>query len=99
MLRLGPRSSCREGFKKMDILTIPFLYIYVLILFAINLNIYQTNSSLHDINTVPQNKLHKTSVRLASYREVSTIHLLKYLTSYHKMCSNIVTSYIPLRLC
>jgi len=28
---------------------------------------------------------------------VSTIHLLKYSTSYHKIYSNIVTTYIPLK--
>ena len=43
MLRLSPRSSSREGFKKLDILTVPRLYIYALMLFAVkNLNIYLT---------------------------------------------------------
>jgi len=28
MLRLGPRVSCRQGFKKLDILTVPF-YIFM----------------------------------------------------------------------
>jgi len=59
MLRLGPRSSCREGFKKLDILTVPCLYIYALMLFAVkNLNIYQTSTSVHSMNTRQQNKLH-----------------------------------------
>jgi hypothetical protein len=35
MLRLGPRSSCRECFKKLDILAVPCLYIYALMLFAV----------------------------------------------------------------
>jgi len=30
MLRMGPRSSCREGFKKLDIVRVPCLYIYAL---------------------------------------------------------------------
>jgi len=30
MLRLGPRSSCTESLKKLDILTVPCLYIYAL---------------------------------------------------------------------
>jgi len=52
MMSLGPRSSCREGFKKLDIVTVPCLYIYALMLFAVkNLNIYQTNSSVHGMNT------------------------------------------------
>jgi hypothetical protein len=29
MLRLNPRDSCREGFKKLGILTVPSLYIYI----------------------------------------------------------------------
>jgi hypothetical protein len=74
MLRLGPRSSCCEGFKRLEILTVPCLYIYVLMLFSVNLNIYQTNSSVHGMNTRQQNKLHIPSLRLSSYREVSTIY-------------------------
>jgi hypothetical protein len=27
MLRLGPMSSCREDFKQLDVLKVPFLYI------------------------------------------------------------------------
>jgi len=57
MLRLGPRSSCREVFNKLDILTVLCLYIYTLMLFAVkNLNIHQTNSSVHGMNTRQQNK-------------------------------------------
>ena len=71
MLRLGRRSFCREGFKKLNILTVPCLYIYVLMLFFVkNLNIYPTNSSLHGMNTRQQNKLHIPSVRLSSMHQV-----------------------------
>jgi len=67
MLRLGTRSPCREGFKKLDILTVPCLYIYMLMLFAVkNLNIYPANSSVHGMNTRQQNKLHIPWVRLSS---------------------------------
>jgi len=59
ILRLGPKSFCREGLKKLDICTVPCLYIYFLKLFAVkNLNIYQTNSSVHGMNTKQQNTLH-----------------------------------------
>ena len=67
MLRLGPRSSYREGFKKLDILTVSCLYVYALMLFAHkNLSFYQTNTSVHGMNTKQQNKLHIPSVRLFS---------------------------------
>jgi len=67
MLRLGQRSSCRERFTKLDILTVPCLYIYVLMSFAIkNLTIYQPNTSVHGMNAKQQNKLHIPSARLFS---------------------------------
>ena len=52
MLRQSPRSPCRQGFKKLDTLAVPCLYIYALMLFAVkNLNIYETNTSVHGVNT------------------------------------------------
>jgi hypothetical protein len=64
MMRLGPRSSCREGLKKLDTLTVPCLYIYVLMLFLVkNPKIYQNNTSVHGRNIRQQNKLHVLSVR------------------------------------
>ena len=72
MLRLGTRSSCREGLKKLGILRIPCLHIYALMLFAVkNPHIYITNISVHDMNSRQQNKLHMPLVRLSSmYRGV-----------------------------
>jgi hypothetical protein len=59
LLRLGPRSSCREGFKKLGILTVPCLYRYDLMLRAFtNPHIYHTNTSVHGRNTRQQNKLY-----------------------------------------
>jgi hypothetical protein len=61
MLRMGSRSACRE----LDILAAPYLCIYGLMLLAVkNLNICQTNSSVHGMNRRQQNKLHIPSVRL-----------------------------------
>jgi hypothetical protein len=58
LLRLGPRIFCREGFKEFDIPTVPCLYHYDLMLFAVkNTHIYQTNTSAHGMNTRQQNKL------------------------------------------
>ena len=51
----------------------------------------------HGMNTRQENKLHIPSVRLFSVHLVSTVHLLKYLTSYNKIYSNIVTTYKPFK--
>ena len=67
MLRMGTRSSCRKGFKQLDILRVPCLHIYALMLFAVkNTHMYQTNTSAHGMNSRQQNKLHMPSVRLSS---------------------------------
>ena len=55
MLRLGPRRSCREGLKKLGILTVPCLYTYALMLFAVTyFHIHQTNKSAYNTNTRQQ---------------------------------------------
>jgi hypothetical protein len=36
MLGLGPRLSCRSGFKKLDILTVASLFIFALTMFVVN---------------------------------------------------------------
>jgi hypothetical protein len=91
MLRLGPRSSCTEGLKKLGILTVPCLYIYVLMLFVIkNPKIYQTNTSVHGRNTRQQNKQHVPSVRSSTiqtgvyYSSIKVFnHLLQSISKLH----------------
>ena len=96
MLTLGPRSSCREGLKKLDILTFPCLYIYALMTFAVtNLNIYQTNSSVYGMNKRQQNKLHILSVTLPSIQRGDYYSFVKIFNqlpqNLFKFCNNIHT--------
>ena len=86
MLRQSPRSPYREGFKKLDILTVLCLYIYALMLFAVkNLNIHQTNTSVHGVNTGQQNDLHKSLVKLFSIQRGVYYPSVKYSTNFHKI--------------
>ena len=83
MLGISSMSSCRKWFKKLEILPIPSLYIYSLMLFVVdNLHYFPTNSSVHKINTRYKNHLHIPSVRLL-YRVVPPTLLLRYTTNYH----------------
>jgi hypothetical protein len=66
MLRLSPRSSCKEGFKRLGILTVPCLYTYSMMMFVVrNRNIYQSNNAVHHRYTRQFGKLHVSSVRIS----------------------------------
>ena len=63
----GSKEFLWRGFQKLDILTVPCLYIYALMLFAVNnLNIHQNNIPVHGMKTRQQNKLQITLIRLVS---------------------------------
>jgi hypothetical protein len=70
MLGLGPRSSCRGAFRKLDILTVPSLYIYALMMFVINNpDSFQSNSTIHCINMRQENQLHLPTVKFYSIQK------------------------------
>jgi hypothetical protein len=69
MLRLGPKHSCKEGYKRVVILTVPGLYIYSLLMFVVrSCNFFQINDNIHHINTRQFGMLHMSSVRLSSIK-------------------------------
>jgi len=78
---VGTRSSsCRGGFKNLDLQTVPSLYIFTLKVFVIrNLDNFQTNSSIHSIDTRHMNQLHLTSVKFPSIQERVTYSSVKIL--------------------
>jgi hypothetical protein len=78
MLGIGSRSSCRKWFKKLEILPIPSLYIYFLMLFIVdNMYYFQTNASVYDTNTRYKNQLHIPSVRLSAIQTGITYSAIK----------------------
>jgi hypothetical protein len=87
-LGLGHRSSCREAFKKLDILTVPSMYICAMVMFVVgNPDIYQTNYTLHGINTRRTNELHIPSVKLSVIQKGV---LYSSITVFNTLPSNIV---------
>ena len=61
-----PRTSCRSLFKQLEILHVPCQYILSLINFIINnQENFQTNASLHNINTRNKHHLHRTNANLS----------------------------------
>jgi len=55
----GPRDSCKEIFKNMQIMTLYSQYMYSIILFVVNNKyIFTTNNEIHKHNTRNNNNLH-----------------------------------------
>jgi hypothetical protein len=87
MLEISSRSSCRKCFKNLEILPIPSWYIDSLILFVVdNFHYFQTNSSVHEINTRCKNHLQIPLVRLATIQEDAGYSAIK---TSHKLLSRI----------
>jgi hypothetical protein len=59
MAGFKPRNSCRSLFKRLEMLTLPYEYIFTLLLFIVNnQEHFQTsNSAVHSVNTRNKNQL------------------------------------------
>jgi hypothetical protein len=69
MLGCRRRDSCRNLFRKLEILPLASQYILYLMLFITkNRNEFTVNSEIYRINTRQQNNLHQPSVNLKKYQ-------------------------------
>jgi hypothetical protein len=84
MLGIRQGVTAGNGFKKVEILPVPNLYIYSLMLFVVvNLHYFQTNSLVHEITTRYNNQLLYLRLDFLLYSEVPPALLLRYTTKYH----------------
>jgi hypothetical protein len=74
MATAQPRTSYRSLFKQVEISPVPYPYILLLVNFIINnQEIFQTNSSIHNINTRNKHNLHRPNANLSCFYK-STFH-------------------------
>jgi hypothetical protein len=65
-----PRNLCRSLFKKLEMLPLPCENIFSLVnLIVNNLELLQTNSTLHSINTRNKNHLHRPVASLSCFQK------------------------------
>jgi hypothetical protein len=92
MVGASSRCWCRSLFRKLEILTLPCLYIYSLMLFVLkNMDNYQTNSSIHTINIRCKNQLHRPVTNLSSFQKgvfYSGLRIFDSLQSIIFECQN-----------
>ena len=70
MMGVKSRNSCRDLFKRLQILTFPCEYIYSLInLITNNEEHFQTNADVHSVNTRHKHCLHKPTANLSCFQK------------------------------
>jgi hypothetical protein len=70
MAGVKPRNSCRSMFKRLEILSLLCEYIFSLLLFIVNnQEHFQTNSTVHSVNTRNKNELHRPISNLSCVQE------------------------------
>jgi len=66
----GPRDSCREAFKNMEIMTLYSPYIYSLVLYTVNNNhLFDTNNEIHNYKTRNNNNLYLPLANLSKFNK------------------------------
>jgi len=88
----GPRDSCREDFKSMEILTLYSQYIYSSVLYTINnKHLFDTNNEIHKYKTRNNNNLHRPIANLSKFSNaayISGIKVFNHLPQYIKALAN-----------
>jgi hypothetical protein len=65
-----PRTSCRSLFKQSEVLSVPCHYIFSLTNFIVsNKESFQTNSSVHNINTRNKHNLTRPNANLSCFQK------------------------------
>ena len=92
MTNTKPRDSCREAFKKLEIMTFYSQYIYSLVLYTVNnKHLFDANNKIHKYKTRNNNDLHLPLVSLSKFNKgayVSGIKVFKHLPQYIKELIN-----------
>jgi len=90
MVGAHPRTSCRRLFKKLEILTVPSQYIYSLMSFFIgNQEKFQTNSSVHNINTRNKYNFHRPVANLSCFQKGASYSGIRIFNSLPRNITNL----------
>jgi hypothetical protein len=82
MAGVGSRSSCRSLFKNLAILPVPCQYIFSLMKFVVeNQENFQTNSSIHGMDTRNKTQLHRPTANLSCFQKGASYAGIKILNS------------------
>jgi hypothetical protein len=79
------RTSCRSLCKQLDFLPASCQYTFNNELIVNNQEIFQTNSSMHNINTRNKHHLHRPNVELSCFQKNTSYAGIKIFDIYHQV--------------
>jgi len=95
----GKRDSCHQLYKQLQILPLPSLYIFSLLVFVNkNRSLFLSNSEIHDRNTRYNHNLHLPSTNLTTVQKAvlySGSKIYNHLPLNNKMLSKDATQFTP----
>jgi IS1 family transposase len=84
MVGARPRMPCTIQFKKLETVPVPCQYIFSLLnVFVNNQENFQTNSSVHSINTRNKHHLHRPIANLSCFQKSSFYSGIRISAVYH----------------
>jgi IS1 family transposase len=90
MVGAHPRTSCRRLFKNLEILPVPSQYIYSLMNFFVNNEEkFQTDSSIHNINTRNKHHLHRVTANLSCFQKNAFYSGIRIFNSLPRSITNL----------
>jgi len=80
----GKRDSCRELYKQLQILPLPSVHIFSLLVFVNkSRSLFLSNSEIHDRNTCYNYSLYLLSTNSTLVQKGSCILEVRFITTYH----------------
>jgi IS1 family transposase len=93
------RNPCRRLFKKLEILPVPCPYIFSLMIFFVNnQENFQTNSSVHRINTSNKHHLHRPVASLSCFQKSPFFSGIRIFNSLPCSLTNLKNEKAPFKV-
>jgi hypothetical protein len=86
-----PRDSCRDAFKKFQIMTLYSQYIYSLVLYTVNnKHLFEANNEIHKYETRNNNNLHLPLANLTKFSKGAYISGIKAFNHLPQSIKNLI---------
>jgi hypothetical protein len=94
----GNRVSCRNLFKKLQILPLTSQYMLSLLVFVVQNNFFLANNENHNLDTIQRNNLYLLQTNLTIYHKAAYYSGIKLLNNLPLEIKNVAGNQMELKL-